>query len=81
MNELPGTSHAVRAGPEFRLNPSRYFHVMGEGWYVHTREGAQGPFLQRMDAQQWLQKSFVAPTSGMSEAKRQSPDPWSQSRR
>ncbi len=53
-------SHAVpitpspRGGTEHRSGASRYFHVMGEGWFVYTREGVHGPFLERQRANQYL---------------------------
>jgi hypothetical protein len=33
-----------------RISDSRYFYVMGEGWYVLTREGESGPYLKKSDA-------------------------------
>jgi len=42
VNNLP-----ARAGQEYRGNPDRYFHVMAEGWFIYTREGLQGPFIDR----------------------------------
>lgn len=35
---------------EARISDSRYFYVMGEGWYVLTREGESGPYLKKSDA-------------------------------
>ena len=82
MNKLSGNGQTGRAGPEFRLNASRYFHVMGEGWYLHTREGVEGPFLQRADAQRWLENKVLTLTDRVRDkARRIDSDPWSQSRR
>ena len=39
-----------RAGKEHRVNTERYFHVMGQGWYVWTREGVDGPHVERHKA-------------------------------
>jgi len=49
-NNLP-----KRAGENHRGNPNRYFHVMTEGWFVYTREGVRGPFVDRDLAQSFLQ--------------------------
>lgn len=38
-----------RAGKEHRVNTERYFHVMGQGWYVLTREGVGGPYTERSE--------------------------------
>lgn len=43
-----------RAGASFRSNPDRFFHVMTQGWYVFTREGIRGPFLDRERAQRFV---------------------------
>ncbi len=40
-------SSLSRAGKEHRVNTDRYFHVMGQGWYVLTREGVDGPHVDR----------------------------------
>ncbi len=40
-------SSLTRAGKEHRVNTDRYFHVMGQGWYVLTREGVDGPHIDR----------------------------------
>jgi len=39
-----------RMGKESRENRERYFHVMGQGWYIFTREGTDGPYLNKDDA-------------------------------
>lgn len=49
-NNLP-----PRAGKNHRNNPDRFFHVMSEGWFVYTREGLQGPFIDRSLAAGFLQ--------------------------
>jgi hypothetical protein len=33
-----------------RISDSRYFYVMGEGWYVLTREGESGPYFKKSEA-------------------------------
>lgn len=43
-----------RAGKEFRSNADRYFHVMGQGWYVLSREGITGPYLTKELAQEFV---------------------------
>ncbi len=45
-----------RAGEEYRLNTDRYFHVMGQGWYVITREGINGPYLTKELAREFLKE-------------------------
>lgn len=47
-----------RVGREHRRNPDRYFHVMTEGWYVFTREGIRGPFVDKTRAQNFLNKQL-----------------------
>jgi hypothetical protein len=32
---------------EARISPNRYFYVLGEGWYVFTREGISGPYIEK----------------------------------
>ena len=43
-------SSLSRTGKEHRVNTERYFHVMGQGWYVFTREGVGGPYVERNEA-------------------------------
>jgi len=43
-----------RAGKEHRSNSDRYFHVMGQGWYVLTREGINGPYLTKEVAEEFV---------------------------
>lgn len=55
---------------EARVSNSRYFNVMGEGWYVLTREGVSGPYPEKHQAIDFVQtvvierKSFDFPHSG-----------------
>jgi len=44
----------TRAGEKFRSNPERFFHIMTEGWFVFTREGIQGPFIDMPRAKDYL---------------------------
>lgn len=44
-----------RMGKEFRSNSDRYFHVMGQGWYILTREGVNGPYITKELAQEFIQ--------------------------
>jgi len=53
----PGTNN--RVGEEYRSNPDRYFHVMTEGWYIFTREGIRGPFVDRGRATSYL-KTYIS---------------------
>ena len=39
-----------RGTKEARISDNRYFYVMGEGWYVLTREGESGPYLKKSGA-------------------------------
>jgi len=39
-----------------RNNPDRYFHIMTEGWYIYTREGVCGPFVDKPLANTYLQR-------------------------
>lgn len=43
-----------RDGSNYRSNPDRYFHVMAQGWYVFTREGIRGPFVDRERAERFV---------------------------
>ena len=45
-----------RSGMEHRVNPDRYFHVMGQGWYALTREGLNGPFTEKAHAVHYVNK-------------------------
>jgi len=48
------TTPSERDGSSARSGASRFFHVMGQGWFLCTREGVQGPFLDRHRANQCL---------------------------
>lgn len=39
-----------RGSKETRISTNRYFFVMGEGWYVLTREGVSGPYTEKNKA-------------------------------
>lgn len=52
-----------RAGKEHRNNPERLFQVRSVGWYVHTREGLNGPFAERQDAEDHIGKLVQRPRS------------------
>ena len=41
-----------------RSNQDRYFHVMGQGWYVLTREGIRGPKVTRERATEFLKEQI-----------------------
>lgn len=43
-----------RAGKQHRSNADRYFHVMGQGWYVLTREGISGPYVTKGLAEEFV---------------------------
>lgn len=43
-------ANAPFAGANSRHNTKRFFHVMGEGWYVTTREGHKGPYTDKEHA-------------------------------
>lgn len=43
-----------RAGEEMRVNKDRLFYVENVGWYVHTREGLNGPYLDIKDAELYV---------------------------
>ena len=53
---------SFRAGKQHRVNTERYFHVMGQGWYVLTREGVGGPFIERNEAKLMV-KQIIDPDS------------------
>jgi len=44
----------MRAGEKFRSNPERFFHIMTEGWFMFTREGIRGPFIDMPRAKDYL---------------------------
>jgi len=43
-------SKSRKRNKEARISPNRYFYVMGEGWYVFTREGISGPYVEKDNA-------------------------------
>ena len=53
---------------EARISENRYFYVMGEGWYILTREGVSGPYPEKNKAIDFVQtvltgsKSFDFPS-------------------
>lgn len=53
---------------EARISPNRYFYVLGEGWYVFTREGVSGPYIEKDKAIDFVEtvltgnRSFEPPT-------------------
>lgn len=53
--ETSGVNRA-RTTANDRSNQDRYFHVMGQGWYVLTREGIRGPNITREQAGQQLKE-------------------------
>ncbi|KPK37945.1 MAG: hypothetical protein AMJ69_09855 [Gammaproteobacteria bacterium SG8_47] len=54
--ELPRLSlESVRMGRKARSRACRYFHVMGEGCFVETREGLKGPFRDKHAAREYLE--------------------------
>ena len=50
-----------RGVPKARFNSSRFFHVVGEGWYLEAREGPQGPFNERGSALVRLEQIMEQP--------------------
>lgn len=56
-------SHPLRRSTDrSRNNDSRYFRVDDEGWYLRTREGTQGPFETRSEAETFLSDLIRAQT-------------------
>lgn len=45
---------ARRGNKEARISENRYFYVMGEGWYVLTREGESGPYSDKDRAEEFV---------------------------
>ena len=64
----PDRNLPPRAGEGHRLNQQRYFHVMNQGWYIHTREGVQGPYLRKEDASDQLETHLLQFTPDPSNA-------------
>jgi hypothetical protein len=54
MNSQHREESDTRVGEQFRSNPDRFFHVLTQGWYVFTREGIRGPFVDRHRANGYL---------------------------
>ena len=54
MNILNSEQSDMRSGEQYRSNPDRFFHVLTQGWYVFTREGIRGPFIDRNRANTYL---------------------------
>ena len=44
----------LRAGKEMRSNEDRLFYVDNVGWYIHTREGLNGPYQEMKDAESYV---------------------------
>ena len=64
MSNLSNTgTTSTRNGESFRNNPDRFFHVMTQGWFLFTREGLQGPFLDRLSAEGFL-NTHLSETQG-----------------
>jgi hypothetical protein len=57
-----------RAGKDHRVNQDRYFHVMGQGWYVLTREGVDGPYMDKKQVNDSIRKFTATPAD--------EPAPW-----
>lgn len=55
MNTIKSEQLEPRIGEQYRSNPDRYFHILTQGWYVFTREGIRGPFVDRNHANDYLQ--------------------------
>ncbi|MCG6935668.1 MAG: hypothetical protein LJE73_07185 [Proteobacteria bacterium] len=62
-----------RAGKEHRINKERYFHVMGQGWFVLTREGINGPYDDKKQVTSYL-NLFLNREPDV--AKPEESDPW-----
>jgi hypothetical protein len=53
LNQIGGA--AMRdACTAVRFRKDRFFHIMGQGWYVETREGTKGSFSSRQIAERYL---------------------------
>ena len=59
MNTFNSDESDPRAGEQYRSNPDRYFHVLTQGWYVFTREGIRGPFVDRNRANNYLKTHIL----------------------
>jgi len=56
MRKLDTGSPSERSVRLMRANPDRFFHIMAEGWYIYTREGVRGPFIDKPLATNYLQR-------------------------
>lgn len=54
MNGTDTQHKTSRTGESHRRNPDRFFHVMTQGWFMFTREGVRGPFVDRNRAHNYL---------------------------
>ena len=52
-NRTIGTGK-LRAGEKMRSNEDRLFYVDNVGWYIHTREGLNGPYPEMKDAESYV---------------------------
>jgi hypothetical protein len=43
-----------RAGEKLRINEDRLFYVDNVGWYIHTREGLNGPYPEMKEAESYV---------------------------
>lgn len=55
-----------RAGEELRTNKERLFYVDNVGWYLHTREGLNGPHAEMKDAESYLARLIEINRSDLS---------------
>jgi hypothetical protein len=67
------TDTPSRAGKDHRVNQDRCFHVMGQGWYVLTREGVDGPYVDKNQVDDFIRK-FTAKEQAKTPA--DNPAPW-----
>ena len=56
MNSDNGSNQSKRTGEQDRTNPERFFHIMNNGWFVYTREGIKGPFIDKSRAGSFLEQ-------------------------
>ncbi len=52
-NRTIGTGK-LRAGKAARTNEKRLFYVDNVGWYIHTREGLNGPHADKQAAESYV---------------------------
>ncbi len=70
-----------RAGKDHRVNQDRYFHVMGQGWYVLTREGVDGPYVDKNQVNEFIRKfttkgAAEKPVDKVADKSADAPAPW-----